>query len=428
MPRDIMRNLSEFATILLNRIAVNSEKGGVAFAKNIISAQKAYDKPIESWITGWVYQYSRLRGPEINGALKDIGAFPDPVSRLKVLKRLIEKGGWDVGLFNYYLFIELIKSVPGYKPLEENFVLLGIIKLKEIIIERIDAFIDEQKANQASASKARKPGSSSFERFKTVDHIMLASNFEEAQDAAKKNPDKLLFCINLKNKRWELTCFDFTGKAYKLLPGQELIDLLDRHKTQGIGEVMLQHADKIKRECSNARDVSLQKIQLLINPQEDISGEDISNTTLSASGTVSTFVLRGKPNQYTLDWFDFSGKLIEISLRAYPEFKKWLDAQNSLKAEHTPQLKTFLVHVNPTKALSGVDDIKKKIETCLFLVPSSNTAASSATKVEKRNRLELSLFSGVEKCLSARQTKKQTPSTEPKTKSNKEDASRRVFR
>lgn len=144
----IIDHLVEFVDKLLNRIANESPEGCASLVTNIEIAKQNYNKPIESWLQGWFYQYTRIRGPEVEHALKGMGAFPDSFTRLQEFKILVGKGEWNVGSFNYYLFVELIKEVPDYQPIDDKLVHPIILRVKDLIIEKIDVFIFQYKANQ----------------------------------------------------------------------------------------------------------------------------------------------------------------------------------------------------------------------------------------------------------------------------------------
>lgn len=134
---DIIDNLNEFAEKLLSRIADESDEGCKQLVHVLESARARYNKPIESWLKGWFYQFTRKRGQEIDMAIKGMEAFPDAYTRLQEFKLLVGKGEWEHGSFNYYLFDELIKSVPGYKPLESELVHPIILKLRQKIIKEL---------------------------------------------------------------------------------------------------------------------------------------------------------------------------------------------------------------------------------------------------------------------------------------------------
>lgn len=67
---DIVDNLNEFAEKLLSRIADESDEGCKQLVHVLESARARYNKPIESWLKGWFYQFTRKRGQEIDMAIK----------------------------------------------------------------------------------------------------------------------------------------------------------------------------------------------------------------------------------------------------------------------------------------------------------------------------------------------------------------------
>ena len=398
--------LNEFVEKLLNRIADESEEGHEALLSTMEAAQSLYKKPTEYWFTGWIYKYTRTRGPEINEAMKSIKAFPDAYTRLQDIKLLVEaKGEWNPdSSYNYYLFVELIKSVPGYKPLDEELVYPITIKVKNKILDKIDSFMSQYKANQLLiASRQKELDATRLGMQKSVDNVLIFNNLEEAQVSAKKNPAQKHFCLTAINKVWHLSWIDLTGKAYKLYPTDELISLLVDQKTEKEEQLNLIHLEQLKKECVKARDIFLDKVQLRINPKDPATHVPLNNESLIATGVSTTFVLRGKPNNYSLSWVSTLGKAAEIPLESYPQFKMWLDSQSSIGDEQLPQLKAYLLNVNTAHTLSGMDEFKKQLKECLTGGPKSpvSTVTQETTAVTEKalpKRLNMTLFADIVKC------------------------------
>ncbi|BCA94869.1 hypothetical protein TUM19329_12300 [Legionella antarctica] len=395
---EIIDHLDNFVDILLNQIADESENGHKALLVTMGNAKSLYNKPMESWFTGWIYKNTRTRGPDIERAMESIKAFPDAYTRLQDIKILVEeKGAWHAySSYNYYLFSGLIKSVPGYKPLEESLEHHITLKVRDKIIDKIDNFMWQYKANQEVIATREKE----FEAIrqsvqKAVDHVLIFDNLEEAQISAKKNASQTHFYLTSISNKWHLSWIDLTGKAYTLYPTDELISLLVDQKAQKDEQLNLIQIKQQKKECLTARDIFLDKVQLHINPRDPATRVVLNNESLIAGGVVATFILRGKPNQYSLCWISTLGKALEIPLVKYPQFKMWLDSQNSLGHEQLPQLKAHLLSVNTSKALTGIEDFKNELQDCLTMGPKK--AVSKGSEKIAPKRLEMGLFAKIVK-------------------------------
>ena len=407
MPREgqdlpvIIDNLEIFSEKLLNLIADESDTGRDQLISIIESAKEHYNKPIESWIKGWFYQYTRVRGPEVDKAIKGIEAFPDAVTRLQEFKLLVGKGEWKPGSFNYYLFDELIKAVPGYQPLTNDVLHAVILRLDKLINTRIDGFMSEYKANQKlieSREKERQETHQSLQ--KSIDNVLLFNNLESAKSAIKVEQNKIMFCLALTNGVWKLSWLDLMDMAHPLEPSEELVTLLQDQGVKDVEKLNLIQIKRLKKECIKVRDVFLGKTQVLVNPKDINSEQDLTNEALIAQGVCSTFILRGQPNQYSLYWVNSLSNITEISLEKYPKMTEWLNATPyPFSTEQVQQLKTYLLHVNTTKPL-GMDDFKNVLKNCLAKGPSALVKAPQENKIK---RLDMSFFKELERCLGKKQ-------------------------
>lgn len=401
---EITDNLDEFVDKLLNQIADESEEGRKALVKTMSDAKGLYKKPMDSWLTGWVYRYTRIRGPEIDRAIGSVQAFPDAYTRLQDLKILVaKKGEWHTdSSYNYYLFLELIKSVPGYKPLDEGFTPTIIIKIKDKIIDQIDIFMRQYQANQESIAhrnKEREVLRRSTQ--KPVDGVLIFDSLEKAQLSIQGNPSKIHFCLTLVNKTWHLSWIDLTKKVYKLDLSNELIHLLVNQQAKNEEPLNLIHLPQLKKECMNARELFLDKVQLYINPKDPVMQMSLNNEDLIAQGIIASFVLRGKSEHYSLYWINTLGHVTEIYLASYPQFKSWLDTQSSLKDEVLLQLKAYLLNVNTSKVLTVMDNFKKELEQCVL--KGCHSVMSVQTVPQP---LKMDFFSNVVKCVEKQHAKK----------------------
>lgn len=396
---EITDNLDKFVEKLLNRVADESIAGRKALVEIMKNARDSYNKPMESWFTGWFYTYTRTRGPAIEQAIKSVDTLPDAYTRLQEIKMLVEKGEWEPdSSYNYYLFVELVKSVPGYASLEEKFKHLVVLKVKDKILDKIDEFIYQYDANQKLNAEKDKELEATRERLnKSVDHIQLHNNLESARDSAKKHPKQIHFCLNVKEELCSLWWLDVAGEEYALAPSEELATLITNQKIEDVEKLNKVHRKQVITECIKTRNKFLQHIQLYINPKNPDNLEEINNESLvDMLRLVSTFILRSNARGYSLYWVTTVGKINEISLEAYPEFKKWLDGHSSFDEEQLAQLKAFLLNVDTVRAISGMDEFKKELQDLLSKGPRS--VVHTSQKLES-NRLDMSLYDNIKKCL-----------------------------
>ncbi|HAT8190102.1 TPA: Dot/Icm T4SS effector RavH, partial [Legionella pneumophila] len=312
---------------------------------------------------------------------------------------------------------ELIKSVPGYKPLESELVHPIILKLRQKINKRIDEFMSQYLATQ-KLIEARKQEllqtHQSAQKF--IDNVSIINDLEAAKKSAKENKGIIQFCLIFESDIWKLSWVDATGKVYALEPGEELIQILIDGKikdiVKDIDNLSALHLKQLKQECVKAREMLLGRVQLLINPKDPRTQAELTNDVLKENGTSATFVLRGKPNEYSLWWINTLGFAHEISLEPYASMKTWLnDQSHPLKEEHIPQLKTYLLNVNTIKSIDVKEDMKEfkaQLQECLAAGPKSKIPpASGAIKTTNAKKLDLRLFGDVERCLRSQLSERQ---------------------
>lgn len=396
MPKDgkkllvIIDCLEDFAEKTLSLIADESQAGCSRLISMIETAKKNYKKPVESWVTGWFY--NRLRGPEVDEAIKGMEAFPDAYTRLQEFKLLVGKGEWNKGgSFNYHLFVEIIKAIPGYEPLKDEEEQPIIVRLKDLISDRIDGFMNQYKVNQKlmeAREKERQQTQQSSQ--KSIEHVQVFNNVDSAKTVAMNQQSKPVFFLTFKNNLWDLFWVDLKGKVYKLEPSEELVKLLVDQNVQDVESLNIVQMKRLKRECVKTRETFLDKTQLLINPKDPVTHAALSNYILITKGTNATFILRGKPNEYNLSWINTLSQEKEIPLITYPEFNKWLNTLSSIGEEHIPQLKSYLLHVNTKKSLD-MDDFKRELANRL----SSNIKVPPKVVLEKPGRLDIGNFAVV---------------------------------
>ncbi|KTD65638.1 hypothetical protein [Legionella shakespearei] len=424
----IIHNLEEFTEKLLNFIADESPEGRANLIDVIESAKGQYNKPIESWLTGWFYQYTRVRGPEVDLAIKGMETFPDAYTRLQEFKALVGKGEWNESSFNHFLFDELIKRIPGYKPLTATETNPVILAARELIVKKIDSFMFQYQANlKLIEQKNEELQRTQQSAQRAVDNVLITNNLDEAKASATEKADKISFCLVFQKSLWKLSWIDNTGKAYQLEPGDELIKTLVDQNIQELTQLNPVQLKRLKKECMKARDNFLDRTQLIINPREPVTLAELSDYQFSefliTNKINATFILRGRPNQYSLSWINTLGVVNPIALDAYPKLEQWLNAQKyPLGEELIPQLKSYLLQVNTSKNI-GMAEFKKELQTCLSRAPEATDLASSPAPAKEftGKKLDLSQFADLERCLKRGLKKDSGPepveevASEPKT-------------
>lgn len=415
---EITDNLDNFVEKLLNIIADESEGGLLALLHCIQTAKEKYEKPIESWGSGWIYQITRTRGNNVSQSMNIIRTFPDAYTRLQEMKQLAEEGEWEYkSSFNWYLWSEIIQLVPGYKPLDEDLIYPITIKIKNKALDQFESFMFHYKANQKLVAERNKELETTRQSNQlSVENILVASNLQDAQKSAKQNSAKIQFLFVF-DKPCVVSWIDGMGKIYELEPGEELLKLLVDHKIdklEGINQVLMK---RLKQEFMKARTLFLDKIQLIVNPKNPATHEPITNQELIRKELSSTFVLRGKPYDYSLYWINTIGKVNAISLESYPQLNDWLNLQNSLTEENIPQLKAFLLQVNTSAPMKGIESFKKELTAILSrridknnvvesdsdseeeIMPGTADTAALSHEGKPIRPLNLKLFAQVAKCL-----------------------------
>ncbi|WP_298623918.1 hypothetical protein [uncultured Legionella sp.] len=413
----IIDHLSLVVDKLMSRVADESEAGQAALVKIIESARNRYNKPIESWITGWFYQYSRVRGHEIDLAIQSIEKFPDAYTRLQEFKILIDSGKWHHGSFNYYFIDELIHSLPGYEPLTDEIRHGVIVRVSELIKENISSFMQLYKANRKLIeSKEQELKQTQQSNQRIVDNVLIANNLDMAKKSALISPNTIQFSLTKHNNLWNLHWVDVLGKAYAITPGEELITLLDSQKSADLNSFKAITQRHLKQECVKARDLFLDRVQVLVNPRDHKTQKELNNKDLARQNHLNVFVLRGQNGRYSLSWINALGNAKTILLDGYPKLSSWLSGQASLTEEHFYKLRSYLLYVNTAKAI-GREDFKVQLKMCLEKRMHPGSEAQPDTEISEQvevrpNKLDMSLFADLARCLDPSRKEKQTEKSE----------------
>jgi hypothetical protein len=332
-------------------------------------------------------------------AIQSIEQFPDAYTRLQEFKILIDSGKWHHGSFNYYFFDELIHSIPGYEPLADEVRHGVIVRVSELIKENIVSFMESYTANRKLIeSKELELQKTQQSNQKIVDNVLIAHNLETAKESALSSPDKIQFSITKQKDLWKLHWIDVLGKAYVIEPGEELIKLLISQKSDDMAGMKPVTKKHLKQECVKARDLFLDRVQVLVNPKDHKTQKEMNNKELVDQGNLTTFVLRGHAGSYSLTWINALGKGKTILLDRYPKLAGWLNEQTSLTEEHIYKLRAYLMYVNTAKAI-GRDDFKVQLKNCLEKRPPP-PQIEPEVPAEKPKKLNMALFADIAKILS----------------------------
>ncbi|KTD72751.1 hypothetical protein [Legionella tucsonensis] len=418
----------EFVEQVVAIIANESEEGRKRIVAIARRAEKKYEQPVKSWITGWVYQYTRTRGEKIGQSINVMEGFPDAYTRLQELKLMISDGAWNVkSSYNYYLFLELIDAVPDYQPLEDHLMPNFIMDLKDEVLIEINNFMSQYKATledkkvreierQATRQSARQ----------LTENVMVFNNLTAAKQCQSTQLDKIVFSVNYKNDQWHISWIDATGEVYPLTPGDELAHRLASLEDQDVEKLNTVHLRQIKRECLKAREQYLAKVQLVINPENSKTHSALTNDDLIAHGMTSTFVLRHTESESSLCWINSIGVPHNITLMDHAKLNSWLtDHKTPILEGDVLQLKAYLLQLNTAQSItsSKLHEMNNKLSHVFqansmlsqSLEKRSDTGQLVVDKTkESTGRIDLKQFALIKKHMKARlekiATDKPTPS------------------
>lgn len=333
----------EFVDQVLSIIANESEEGRKKIVSIARRAESKYELPVKSWITGWFYQYTRTRGEKVEQSINVMENFPDAYTRLQEFKLMISEGEWNVGSYNYFLFLELIDAVPDYQPLQEQLVHTFVMELKDQVIQQINSFMAQYKASLEEIKNREIERQATRESARQlVENVMLFNNLAAAKKYQLTQKDKTTFSLVYEADQWQLSWIDVNGQVYPLTPGDELAQKLATLDDKDIEKLNSVHLRRIKRECLKAKEQYLTKIQLIINPEDLKTHSALTNEELTESGVASTFVLRRTENETNLWWLNSMGVPCAISLKDNPKLNAWLaEHKNPLNEADVLQFNHF---------------------------------------------------------------------------------------
>lgn len=393
----ITQNVNKFAEKLLQLMADESPQGAKRLVALINRAKKSYNKPVDSALTGWFYGQFRKRAAEVDATAKGIETLdtletkPNTYGRLKEFQALIGKGKWnDDSSYNYYLFVELIKSVPGYIPLKRNQYLDVINTLKECLVTLIDSFLHEYDIS-LRLSQNNKDTTHPKPLAPKEDIVKITSDLSNAILLAKAEPKNTIFFLVLEQGKWHFSWVDNMGQDYSLALNKELKDFLQKHQVNVLLDLNPIYFRQLKNICVKIKDNFL--APLLINPEQ--VKEVLNEACLFDKGVKSTFILQGKPSAYQLFWVNGLGQAREIALDVYPQLKACLESDKESNSQYLSQLRAQLWQVSIRQTV-GMNDFKKVLSEQLGL---SVAPVVIKPVIAPPSRLDMSSYSNIERCL-----------------------------
>ncbi|WP_454780583.1 hypothetical protein [Legionella sp. WA2022007384] len=396
----------EFVEQVVGIIANESEEGRQKIVAIARRAEKNYQQPVKSWLTGWVYQYTRTRGEKIEQSINVMKDFPDAYTRLLELKLMISEGEWNVNSsYNYFLFLELIDAVPDYQMVEDSQLPKFIMELKEDVLAEINSFMYQYKGTLEEKKKQEIEREAMIQSsMQAVKDVLIFNNLATAKNQSVQQ-DKIVFALSYKNPQWHLYWVDSTGEVYPLTPSEELAQKLATFEDRDIEKLNSVHLKQVKRECLKAREEYLAKVRLLINPENTKTKLALTNEDLKVKGITSTFVLRcGEKEEISLWWINSLGSANKISLSDYPKLDFWLANQKgTFKEADVLQLKAYLLQLNTTQSIASakLDEMNSMFSQVLHNKPKQQAPTS-------QGKINLKQFALIEQHMKARVEKEAT--------------------
>ncbi|KTD62043.1 hypothetical protein [Legionella spiritensis] len=137
---------------------------------------------------------------------------------------------------------------------------------------------------------------------------------------------------------WGLTWYDMKGNGEVLHLNKELEALLA--KQDSLASIDFSRELKIKTQCEKMLADYLDKLQVLINPDEE-----------ALKMASSTFVVYTSSDIKRIDWYDSLGKKHPVNLSHSPELAQWLEDNADQAKQDLSLLKTLLRYVSLHKEI-----------------------------------------------------------------------------
>lgn len=302
----------------------------------------------------WLYYFTRTR--DINSFITELKDTKDSYFRWEAVKKLLSKGEWNNGSYNFYFLLELASAIEGYESLEEQEKHSFVLKLKEPIMNRLNYLIaDRKKALDEAKCRNEELQQAGLAKQRLLDSALVEEDIEIAKNKAATELDKVVFCLVKDTNLWKLSLVDAEGKIYPLNTTLELKLFLSSKKITHVTKLSSDQLEHIITECQKAKMQLLDHLQLVINPEQ-------SNMDIVNKGINSTFILRTDPPKINLWWVSSLGALNFIELKDYSTLHECLtnnlgllhdnDLNEGTKKEIENSIKLHLLGVKTAKALN----------------------------------------------------------------------------
>ncbi|TAL60785.1 MAG: hypothetical protein EPN84_09030 [Legionella sp.] len=340
--RLIMDNLEEFSLRLAILIADESPEGSDRLIHIIEDAKKRYNKRVDSWM-GFIYKHTRKRGPEADNAIGYIQSSKSLITRLEEFLSLVNQGEWNAGSFNYYLFLELINKIPGYKPDQKKLSPDELVRLKDLTIKEVVSDLTKRKDKQAQVDLAEEHKRNVEQKLNAeIKQVEIVDDQEKAMKLVALDPKKSVFLLepNSQTIKW-VTPEKIIGLSTNVAMSRVLKD----NSGKTLSEFKDNDLKTLKREAKGTLDAFLARISLLINPLGFTSSENQMNDFCKSQNISSSFILMSDSGVYRLYWINSLCKQKTIALNEYPKLEACLKDFNPSSAEQIQQLKVCLLSV-----------------------------------------------------------------------------------
>ena len=387
--KSVIANLEEFTDILLTQITDESKEGREQLVAAMRVAHARYQAPIADHFSGWIYYFTRVRGPEVNEAMTKVNQLPDAETRLHELQNLLNHGEWHIGSYNHEFFMQLINGVPGYRPLsvKQDDTKLIINQVRQQLLDKINNFIKQQTAtrNQVKAREQELKTIGTKDK-KTLEDAALFSNNLEASEYISHSPGGVVFSLLDSGNSWQLFWHRDENSCFRLPLIKPLEIFLKQKKAKFSQDyAVIEHIKQDERQeiiawCLKSIDLFFAKVSVLINPKDNDP----------AIGKGGVFIVRGAANRYSLEWINLLGVKRTILPKEYPILFSWLEGCNTFDQAAIFALKSHLLGVDIAAPI-GRTQFKRELEGCL----AKGRVLPVKSKQQQVGRLNLGLFADV---------------------------------
>lgn len=398
--KEVIWNLQEYADKIFLLVASESGAAQRQLVGIIKQAENEYKAPLDSWVQGWVYRFTRQRVGEIDTAITQLEGGSDAFHRVLAIKELLSKGEWKQGSFNYDVFMEFIKVIPGYNAIKERLAQPVIEEMSKLVVKKLDQYLIDNKALQEKKAAQALDLQAGHQRLKkAVEGVFICNDLPATLQNAKNTPANTLFYLRLQDKKWKFSWVDAFGSNHQLEPNAEMLALLTNKNITNIIQLKEQDIPHLKEQCLKVKAAFLSKVRVFINAE----GNEKSQEAQAA------FVLSKTATAWALSWVSTMGVRREINLSEYPALQAWLAAANTITEEQLPELKMHLLRVNTTNSLQ-MTDFKSQLSACLTRTPVEPPKQEQAASAPS-HQLDMSKFTSVAALFGSRPS---TPKAQPK--------------